>query len=100
MLYILWYEKFSFIFSTYFRLSISTSKFPSFVFLTFWWVALFAITIATMKGENLIWQTSSKESVIMNLTKSAASFSESDSDRFRYVFFVVFLGGVVRRRHK
>ena len=34
------------------------------------------------KGENLTWQTSSKDSITMNLGKSAASFSEPDSDRF------------------
>ena len=38
------------------------------------------------KGENLARQTPSKDSITMNLGKSAASFSESDSDRFYFVF--------------
>ena len=41
------------------------------------------------KGENLAWQTSSKDSMTMNLGKSAASPSESDSDRFRLFFFFI-----------
>ena len=38
------------------------------------------------KGDNLARHTSSKYSMIMNLGKSAASSSESDSDRFRLDF--------------
>ena len=38
------------------------------------------------KGENLARQTSSIDSITMNQGKSAASFSESDSERFRLVF--------------
>ena len=40
------------------------------------------------KGENLARQTSSKDSITMNLGKSAASFSDSDSVWFRLDFFV------------
>ena len=38
------------------------------------------------KGENLAKHTSSKDSITMNLEKSAASFSKSDSERFRLDF--------------
>ena len=38
------------------------------------------------KGENLARQTSFKDLITMNLGKSAASFSESDSERFRLDF--------------
>ena len=38
------------------------------------------------KEENLARQTSSKDSMTINLGKSAASYPESDSDRFRFVF--------------
>ena len=38
------------------------------------------------KGENLAWQISSKDSITMNPGKSAALFSEFDSDRFSLVF--------------
>ena len=63
-------------------LSTSMSKFLFSVFLMFWGVALVAITFSIEKGENLARQTSSKDSMTMNLRKSAASFSESDSDKF------------------
>ena len=48
-----------------------------------------------MKRENLAWQTSSKDSITMNLKNSAASFSESDSDRFR-ILFVCLLEDAIR----
>ena len=38
------------------------------------------------KGENLARHTPSKDSITMNLGKSAASFSESDSERCRLDF--------------
>ena len=68
------------------RLSTSTSKLPFFVFLTVFGVALVEITFSMRKGENLVRPTSSKDSITMNLGKSIASFSESDSDRFHLVF--------------
>ena len=40
------------------------------------------------KGENLARQTSSKDIISMSLGKSAASFSESVSDKFRLFFFL------------
>ena len=40
------------------------------------------------KGENLTKQTSSKDSITMNLGRSTASFSESDSDRLCLGFFI------------
>ena len=71
-------------FSACLRLSTSTSKLPSIVFLTVFGLALVEITFSITKGENLARQTSSKDSLTMNLGKSAASFSESDSERFRF----------------
>ena len=38
------------------------------------------------KGDNFARQTPSKDSITINLGKSAASYTESDSDRFRLVF--------------
>ena len=75
-------------FSACLRLSTSTSKLPFLVFLTIFGQALVGITFSPRKGEKLARQTSSKDSITMNLGKSAASFSESDSERFRLVFFV------------
>ena len=49
-------------------------------------VALDAITSSIKKELNLAWQTSSEDSMTINLGKSAASFSESDSDKFLLVF--------------
>ena len=81
------YETFLFLmFSACLRLSTSTSKLPFLVFLTVFGLALVDITFSIRKGENLAWHTSSKDSITMNLGKSAASFSESDSERFRLVF--------------
>ena len=73
-------------FSAYLRLSTSTSKLPFLVFLTVFGLALVDITFSMRKGENLARQTSTKDSITMNLEKSAASFSESDSERFRLDF--------------
>ena len=73
-------------FSACFRLSTSTSKLPFFVFLTVFGLALVDITFSLRKGENLTRHTSSKDSITMNLRKSAPSFSESDSERFRFDF--------------
>ena len=53
----------------------------------FFIVALDFITFSMRKVENLARQTSSKDSMTMNLGKSAASFS--DSDRFCLVFFFI-----------
>ena len=50
-------------------------------------IALDMITIFIKKGENLARQIASKDSMIMNLGKSAASVSESDSDKFLFHFF-------------
>ena len=61
-------------------------KLPFLVFLTVYGLALVDITFSIRKGENLARHTSSKDSITMNLGKSAASFSESDSERFRFVF--------------
>ena len=55
------------------------ASFHSLFSLHFWWLTLIAMTFSMRKGENLARQT-------MNLKKSAASFSESDSDRFLFVF--------------
>ena len=66
-----------------------TSKLPFLVFLTFFRVALEEIMFSIRKGKNLASQTSSKDSIIMNLGKSSASFSKSDSDRFHLVFFFI-----------
>ena len=73
-------------FSAYLWLSTSTSKLPFLVYLTVFGLALVEITFSLRKGVNLARQTSSKDSITMNLGKSAASFSESDSERFRLVF--------------
>ena len=73
-------------FSACFRLSTSTSKLPFLVFLIVFGLALIEIIFSMRKGENLARQNSSKDSIVVNLGKSAASFSESDSDRFRLVF--------------
>ena len=62
------------------RLSTSTSKLPFFVFLTVFGVTPVEITFYVKKGENLARWTCSKDSI-------TASFSESDSNRFRLVFF-------------
>ena len=68
-------------------LSTSTSKLPFLVFLTFFELALGDITFSMRKAENLARDTSSKDSITMNLGKSTASFSESNSERFYLVFF-------------
>ena len=68
------------------RLSTSTSKLTFLVFLTFFGLALVDITFSIRKGENLARHTPSKDSITMNLGKSTASFSESDSERFCLVF--------------
>ena len=73
-------------FSACVRLSTSTSKLPFLVFLTVFGLALVDITFSMRKGENLARQTSSKDSITMNLGKSPASFSKSDSERFRLEF--------------
>ena len=73
-------------FSACLWLSTSTSKLPFLVFLTVFGLALVDITFSMRKGENLARHTSSKDSITMNLEKSAASFSESDSERFRLDF--------------
>ena len=76
-----------FMFSACLRLSTSRSKLSFLVFLTVFAVALVEITFSMRKGKNLARQTSSKYSMTMNLGKSAASFSKSDSDRFRLDVF-------------
>ena len=73
-------------FSICLRLFTSTSKLPFLVFLTVFGLALVGITFSIRKGENLARQTPSKDSITMNRGKSAASFSESDSERFRLDF--------------
>ena len=73
-------------FSACLQLSTSTSKLPFLDFLTVFGLALVEITFSMSKDENLAKQTSSKDSITMILEKSAASFSESDSERFRLVF--------------
>ena len=80
-------------FSACIRLFTSTSKLPFLVFLTVFGLALVDITFSMRKGENLAKHTSSKDSITINLGKSAASFSESDSERFRLFFLFVW------RRH-
>ena len=86
-------------FSACLRLSTSTSKLPFLVFLTVFGLALIDITFSIRKGESLARHTSSKDSITMNLWKSAVLFSESDSERFRLVlsFFHLhqLLGGFV-----
>ena len=74
-------------FSACLRLSTSTSKLPFLVFLTVFRLDLVDITFSMGKGENLSRQTSSKDSITMILGKSAASFSESDSE-VSFGFFV------------
>ena len=71
--------------STCLQLSTSTSKFLFLIFLTVFGIALVEITFSMRKGKNL---TSSKDSITMNLGKSAALFSEFDSDRFFYFFYL------------
>ena len=51
-------------------------------------LALIFVTFSKRKEDNLAKQTSSKYSMTMNLGKSAASHSESDSERFRFAFFI------------
>ena len=72
-------------FSTCLRLSTLTSKFLLLIFLMFLGVSLVEITFSIRKGENL---ASSKDSMTMNLGKSAASPSKSDSDRFHLDLFI------------
>ena len=60
------------------------------VFVTFLGVALDAIK----KGENLARQTT-KDSMRMNLGKSAASFSKSDWDKFLCFFFFFFFKDIM-----
>ena len=74
------------LFSACLRLSTSTSKLPFLVFLTVFGLAFVDIPFSIRKGENVAKHTSSKDSITMNLGKSAASYSESDSERFRLVF--------------
>ena len=66
------------------RLSTSASKFSFLVFLKVLGVALVKISFSIMKDENLAKQISTKYVMSMYLGMSAASFSESDSDRFRF----------------
>ena len=47
------------------------------------------ITPSIKKGENLARQISSKDSMTMNLGISAATFSETDSDEFLFVYFLL-----------
>ena len=75
-------------FSAYLQQSTLTRKLPFLVFLTVFRVALVDITFSMRKGENLARHTSSRDSKTMNLGKSAASFSESDSERFHLDFWV------------
>ena len=70
------------------RLFTSTSKLSFLVSLTVFGLALVEITFSLGKGEDLPWQTSSNDSITMNLRKSTASFSESDSKRFCLVYFL------------
>ena len=50
-------------------------------------VDLVVITFSIKNGTNFVYQVSSRESMAMNLRgKSVASFSESNSERFRFVF--------------
>ena len=81
-------KTFHFRFSTCLRLSISTSKFPFLIFFTFFGVARTEIIFSIRNRENLARQTSSRDSMTMNLGKSAASFSESDSDKFLLFFLI------------
>ena len=69
------------------RFSTSASKFLFRVYPTFWGVAIVAITLSIEKEDNLARQTSSKASMTMNLRKSFASFSVSDTDRFLLSFW-------------
>ena len=80
------FETFKKMFSACLRLSTTTSKLTFLVLLTFFGLALVNITFSMRKGENLARHTSSKDSITMNLEKSAASFSKSDSERFRLDF--------------
>ena len=66
--------------------STMTSKFPLHVCFMFLEVALIAITFSIEKRKNLAWQNSSKDSMTMNIGKSAASFSKSNLYRFFLVF--------------
>ena len=74
-------------FSACLRQSISTSKLLFLLFLTVFGRALVEIAFSIRKGENLAKPTSSKDSITMNLGKSAASFSESDCEKFRLDLF-------------
>ena len=57
-------------------------------FLTIFWLTLAEFTFSMRKSEHLTWHTTSKDSITMNLGKSAVSFSESHSERFRFIFFI------------
>ena len=76
-------------FLTCLQLFTSTSKFPFCVFSTFWGVTFVAITFSIKEEENMARHTSSKDSMTMNLGKSAASFSKSDSDKFILFYFLL-----------
>ena len=84
--FVVWTVFIFYMFSAGLRLSTSTSKILFLVFLTVSGLALADITFSMRKDENLVKQTSSKDSITMNLEKSAASFSESDPERFRLDF--------------
>ena len=73
-------------FSACLWLSTLTSRFLIFVFLIRLEAALVAITFSMKKRENLARQTSSKDSMTMNLEKSAASFSKFNLNRFLSFF--------------
>ena len=75
------------LFSACLWLSTLTSKLPFLVFFTVFGVALVEITFSMRKDENLVRQTSSKDSITRNLGKSSAPLSEFDSDKFRLFFF-------------
>ena len=61
--------------------------FFSFFFFTFLEVTLVDITFSIEKEENLAMQIFSKDSMTMNLGKSAASFSKSNTERLFFCFF-------------
>ena len=68
-------------FSACLLLSTLSRKLLFLVFLTFFSVALVEITFSMRKGENLVRQTSTKDSITMNLEKS-------DANRFCLIFYL------------
>ena len=79
------------IFLALLQLSTSKNKLPFLVFLTVLELVLLEITFSIQNGDNLARQVSSKDARTMNLGKSATLVSKSDSERFYFIFYLLFV---------